>query len=679
MASPEQWRWADDHGVQRLLGADELRAALELGHLRPQTLVWRRGMAEWVRAESLPELASMRGAAGTVALPADLGAKAPHSPSIPEPVGTDDSTSRHAKRTGLLDGGAHARRQKSTLMGVGDGVSEVPSRRTDLLAVPLAPRLLTLADVPVDEENTHVAVRPSSSRPQPTEPAKPSGNRGSGEAPPLKSRRPVKRASGDTTLSAIGDAAPSAQAQRERPVTQAFPSFSTPGEGGVSDRAIQSFVAGSSFVGGSTGEGLFSMPPVVGVDDSESMSPSPPRSRRFSVTDRALPSDRQPRRVSAKMLGIGAVAALLLVAGSFAVGRFSGSSKSVPAVTPAQVGWVTVPLYSRARSAGAMPRPCLMQAAPARWAAKAERAIPIELVPSTASALAVGYGRTASEPRGLVYDMDTGQITSTHEPDSKVDGLVRVAPLESNARITFAAVAAEQDGITHAIYLRAEKPMLVGVVGDDLAVLAEAGATPRPLWKVPGPITRLQVAPFGVNAVGGFGVVYIASDRVWYGAAKTDGTILHEPAALESAGKVGKPMLASNGRDVSVVYAEGVPGDVPVRVRWAHGPISEPLTTAPFVELPAGGPGGDAIAPDIAALPENRWILVWTEGREGDRALRAQTFDSRRVRVGSALRVSPETGNFGQGTLAVVGDRAAVAFLLKTDSYQLWGTVLQCR
>jgi hypothetical protein len=97
------------------------------------------------------------------------------------------------------------------------------------------------------------------------------------------------------------------------------------------------------------------------------------------------------------------------------------------------------------------------------------------------------------------------------------------------------------------------------------------------------------------------------------------------------------------------------------------------------LELPSGGPGGDAIAPAIAGLTGGRWLLMWTEGKPGRRVLRAQTYDRKYRPIGEALRVSPATGSFGQGTVGVVGATAIVVFFLATSrTYQIWGTVLQC-
>jgi hypothetical protein len=422
-------------------------------------------------------------------------------------------------------------------------------------------------------------------------------------------------------------------------------------------------------------------PPMAAATPSEV---SPARPPRLSIVDRSSVPERASAAPARARTIVAAGVVVAAIVGAFVAGR--GTRPRSGGEARALHGFAAVSSLTRAMLSDAGRRPCLMQAAPSRWAAKATRAVPIELVPTSPGELAVGFARDEGEPRGLVFDLAIGQVLRMHEPEAKVDGLARVAPLVASGEVTFATLAAEQDGLRQAVYVRAERPIAVGVVGEELAIVSEPGAAPKPLWKLPGALERLQAVPIGPGAAEGFGVAYLATDRVWFGIAKTDGSIVREPVALESASKVGKPMLASDGRTVSVVYAEGVPGEVPVRVRWARVPVAAAADTetqadvpSPFVELPPGGPGGDAIAPDVAALPDGRWLLLWTEGTEGDRALRAQTFDARGNRLGAALRVSPETGNFGQGTVAVVGDRAAVSFLLKSDSYQLWGTVLQCR
>ena len=98
-----------------------------------------------------------------------------------------------------------------------------------------------------------------------------------------------------------------------------------------------------------------------------------------------------------------------------------------------------------------------------------------------------------------------------------------------------------------------------------------------------------------------------------------------------------------------------------------------------MIPLPRGGPGGDAFAPDIAGLADGRWLLMWTEGASGSRAVRAQTLTPDFQPLGDPIALSPPAGNFGQGVIGVVGGHAATVFLSKgSSSYELWGAVLQC-
>lgn len=54
--SGQEWRFTDEHGVERTIDTTELRTALSSGKIAPSTLVWREGLKEWAPAFTLPEL-----------------------------------------------------------------------------------------------------------------------------------------------------------------------------------------------------------------------------------------------------------------------------------------------------------------------------------------------------------------------------------------------------------------------------------------------------------------------------------------------------------------------------------------------------------------------------------------------------------------------------------------------
>ena len=70
---------------------------------------------------------------------------------------------------------------------------------------------------------------------------------------------------------------------------------------------------------------------------------------------------------------------------------------------------------------------------------------------------------------------------------------------------------------------------------------------------------------------------------------------------------------------------------------------------------------------------------MWTEGKSGERAIRAQTYDPSFEPVGDPIALSPPAGSFGQALLGVVGTYTTVVFLQAADEgFEMWGAVLQC-
>ena len=375
--------------------------------------------------------------------------------------------------------------------------------------------------------------------------------------------------------------------------------------------------------------------------------------------------------------------AVALVIASFLLGRLSSPAEAGMAAAVARTGFVTVPLFARARARPEPPRPCLMKRAPGRFAPAAHKSIPIELAQSSGR-LAVGYARSMTEPRGMLVNLETGESEEVHAPEAEEESdLSRVVPVVQGGEVSFATSLAQDAGVGSAVHVGASKPFVVGFTGTNMVTLPERGAETTNLWALDPPNKTADALQASVVGDAGVAVAYRYDGQVYFGALEKGGGVVHPAGVIAgSGGKVGKPSVANDGEDVSVVFADKPPAaDARIELRWARGKFGEPLRDALVVELPPGGPGGDAIAPAIAALPNHRWLLMWTEGRRpGPYTLRAQTYDRKYRPVGEALRVSPGTGSFGQGSVGVVGEDAAVLFLLATSQgYEIWGTVLQCR
>lgn len=389
--------------------------------------------------------------------------------------------------------------------------------------------------------------------------------------------------------------------------------------------------------------------------------------------------------------GVGA-AALLAVVLSFVFGRMSAPAKAnLTDVVRARTGWAVVPLFARTRAQTTKdPRPCLMLRAPSRFAPGATPRIPIEVASTANERIAVGYAQSSLAPRGVLVDPATGKAEIVFSPEPKEDEegvLERIVPLIGGDDVTFGVSKEAVDGLYRSVYVPADKPFVVGFDAENVLKADEPGAAAARMWSLAENMGRADALRVAKVPGAGFPLTYRQSQPrepgyVYYAMLDETGVVSHPSIALAAPdGEVGKPYIAAGNGEVSVVFAhrqkvEGARWEL----RWARGPVSEPLKDAALVDIPPGGPGGDAGAPAITPLSGGRWLLMWMEGSSGAWTIRAQTYDRKYRPLGEALRVSPETGNFGQGVVGVVGEKGVVVFLLEAGGdYEVWGTVLQCQ
>ena len=103
----------------------------------------------------------------------------------------------------------------------------------------------------------------------------------------------------------------------------------------------------------------------------------------------------------------------------------------------------------------------------------------------------------------------------------------------------------------------------------------------------------------------------------------------------------------------------------------------KPPSPARALELPSEG--GGAIAPSLAALPGDRYLVQWTDGNIGQYQVHVRIFDSALQPLGDALLVSGKGANAGQGTIVTTA-KATVSFFIQTTAGhdELWGATLSC-
>jgi len=292
----------------------------------------------------------------------------------------------------------------------------------------------------------------------------------------------------------------------------------------------------------------------------------------------------------------------------------------------------------------------------------------------------VGFAGAKDVAVGLTVDLE--QLTVTPRLEKRLPGaaLLGVVPLVHAKKLDFATdVAISKFASMRTV--SAGTPFSLGVTPDGLARSAAnklsmiwPGSSPDPTITTP----RVASIPGTGHAVtfrhGG------ASGKVLLGWLDEAGERRTDLSAVETGSAVlGTPTVASNERGVLVAFAAKLDADAPYRVELSTASHGEPPPKARPFELPSGGPGGEAIAPAAEGLSGGRFLLQWTEGSAGNRAVRVQALSADLVPLGEPATLSTPEQNAGQGTLWVSGQRALALFLVKgAASHELWGASLRC-
>lgn len=372
------------------------------------------------------------------------------------------------------------------------------------------------------------------------------------------------------------------------------------------------------------------------------------------------------------------IAGLVLV---FFVGRCSALDARAPVARRGVAATARLAMLAVApgtQAPAAEPKPCWVTRQPSRWATQASKNVPFEMVPVPGGgAMLVGYAASDDTGVGAKIDLKSGKFTRAFE--KKVDGGVgRMTPL-LDAAGTPTFVASPAEGATVLAAPGTTPPLFVRFGKSGLDVLPTADAADGTQAHALEGDAEINAAMLTSAGPQGVFASFRRSDAVlgaWIGSdGKARGAVSR---IAGSGGAVGKPRAGWNGRQIAVVFADKPEGGR-WQVRLGRAGAGEVPATTELFELPPGGPGGDAIAPDVVGLPDGRWLVMWTEGASGSRAIRSITLGPDLAPIGDPIALSPPAGNFGQAQLGVVGSYVSVLFLQKGDEdFELWGAVLQC-
>ena len=426
-------------------------------------------------------------------------------------------------------------------------------------------------------------------------------------------------------------------------------------------------------------EAKASNPPAKSTTTVSSRPPASSSSERPSASS-SRPDRKHPESIQVPRRSI-VGASLLWMVGLvtfFFVGRYSGVRRATE-IDDAREGFGrafllrTMPmLRGSGGGVSSEPKPCWVSRQPSRWAKRASKNIPFDMEASGTS-IALGYAVNDKEAVGILIDPKTGKFDEKLRKHAD-DAIARVSPDATGENGFFI----EPKGDKERLVVGGEKPFFLTFDKTSVGQSDTAEAAPTELFHLTGddevnaPQATLAGTDWflsfrqGTQVYGG----YMGADRSVKGALAT---------IAGSGGKGGKPKSAFNGDEVAVAFADMPEDSKEWQIRIGHAKSGTvPDTTAVF-PLPGGGPGGDRIAPDIVGLDDGRWLLMWTEGPAGERAIRAITLSHDFEPIGDPIALSPPAGNFGQAVLGVVGSYTTVVFLQRgEEDYEMWGAVLQC-
>lgn len=370
--------------------------------------------------------------------------------------------------------------------------------------------------------------------------------------------------------------------------------------------------------------------------------------------------------------------------------RFSTSILVTATLTSLGLGfWLTLrrpartrPTQPTATSVRVEPKPIrCATAGPARRIAPSilMSVAPIAADGLVAGRIAVGFAETPTTAAGITLDPDDLDVSFPFR-ETKDKRVVSVVPLLIDGQTKFLsqrenqslgqarAIDASRDflfGLSDAGFAR---QLIGGPVETIWAVNAEASVTDPRVSSIPG---RAHAVTFRHGGQTGTIMLGWLTEA---GRARAGPFQINSPVRL-----LGTPSLATSATHAMVAFA-GRDGDsVPWSLHLSLAEAGQPPNAASAFELPRGGPGGDAISPALAALPDEQWLLQWTEGASGQRQVRIQTLDRKGHPIGQAQSVSPVGSNSGQGLLWSMAKRAVSLFVVSVGrSTELWATPITC-
>ena len=411
--------------------------------------------------------------------------------------------------------------------------------------------------------------------------------------------------------------------------------------------------------------------PSFDLESAAHHAPPPPPMAAAPVQPEP-PQPKQAQSSSALVIVIGGVVVLLLLVVVVLLVVRDRSAPEPVAVTPAKA-------TAGGKTPAAKEKSCTIAKAAQKLSAKANiRVQPHVTISEGSSRAAVGFAETRTSAIGMTIDPVTLDVD---QPFRQRGGrkIIGVVPSTAGGKLSF-VVDRDSGALNPTRSVDVDPLFAVGRNAQGLARVVSAEA-PEILWEIP---KTSKITVPSVATVPGFGHVVAVrvggqSGKVHVGWLGMDGVRSSDLVPLDVSGFVGTPSVSASANGILVGFAHRANADSPWGITLATAePGKQPSETKRF-SIPPGGPGTAAISPIATALPDDQWLLQWTEGTSGNNRIRAQTLGKDLAPVAGAVNLSPPDANAGKGVVWARDKNAITLFFVKTATgHELWGVALKC-
>lgn len=715
-----RWSWMGASGAETSGDEWDLLAAMKSGEITPQTMVWRRTWLDWLPACRVAELAHLLPAGA--ALPA-LSPRRSESAMRPPPRIIDASPSNAPSSFGTLGhrrplgpprplgAGGPARAAQPT---IDDEVRDAQGTLRPPGAVPPPPRPVaggselstprgpalgsTVALKPTSSSLGQAAVLGQTSVLGPRQPQHTLVGVGAGEGTPLPPRhfnqtlrlgeppRPVAPAA--SARAPLGQtlplaAQPSPPPMPEYPTAEVLPPapLVPPPHPYASAAPVAAPYAPAAHA--PAAHAPYAAPAALPYAQQPAAPYNPPSAPdAVPLHPRSHAVETPPREGSerAKLRG---TTPLLLAGGALIL--LAAAAGGALLVTKHRSAAAALPRASALPAAAPKQRPAAPASAGCELLHPAARLAPDfyrRVVPAFALAtdgqrVAVGFAETKNKAIGVVVDPATlaSELSFSETTKAQVSAVV---PHFQSGKATF-AIDSDRTSLRGTRTIP-NTQLAIALAGADLVQVTDT--EPRVVIQdaAPGKSTDPRVVSSGGSHLVSFRRGGLQGD-VAYAFLTSDGKLAGELRALRSdeSAMSGTPDAALEGPRFLLGFAGRAASDQPWQVFLASGKKDGEAPPITRFRTPPGGLGGGSIAPAVAALPDGRWALSWTEGKAPQYEVRLQALEADLTPRGEPLLASPKGANAGQASLFAMGSTLFSVFVQSTAGHdELWAATFRC-